>query len=39
MVDVHEELIAKIFNPKFMGNNVDKQFKRLEELGFNCDED
>ena len=40
MIDVHEELIARIFNPKFMGCNEDEQIKRLEEeLGFDSDED
>jgi hypothetical protein len=40
MVDVHKELIARIFNPKFMGCNEDEQVKRLEEeLGFNSDDD
>ena len=40
MVYVHEELIARIFNPKFMGYNEDEQVKRLEEeLGFDSDED
>ena len=39
VIKVHEELIAKVLKTENLGDNADEQVKRLEELGFNSDDD
>ena len=39
VIKVHEELIAKVLKTENLGDNADEQVKRLEELGFDSDED
>ena len=39
VIKVHEELIAIVLKTENLGDNADEQVKRLEELGFDSDED
>ena len=39
VIKVYEELIAIVLKTENLGDNADEQVKRLEEIGFDSDED